>query len=288
MGLDHTGTRLLLYARSCGVAFGKTVMIGRQGLHVDHTTLASNFAAFGLGNVDAEDILRQANGYAEPFIRSLGGTDVDSIDVSDYEAATIVHDMNVPVPDRYKAMFDVVLDGGSLEHIFNFPIAVKNCMEMVRLNGYFLGITPANNFLGHGFYQFSPELYFRVFSPENGFQVRKMLFFVDEPRTGWYEVKDPREVKGRVTLCNSRRSYLFVMAQRLSNSAPLANSPQQSDYQDVSWKMTMQELPGQTRRSIGTRVRGRVEHMLRRLAVVFKQTGVSEKRFFTRMNQKAH
>src|SRR5438477_418150 len=79
------------------------------------------------------------------------------------------HDMNEPIPDKFKETYTAVLDGGSLEHVFNFPVAIKNCMEMVKVGGHYLAITPANNFFGHGFYQFSPELYFTVLSKENGF-----------------------------------------------------------------------------------------------------------------------
>jgi hypothetical protein len=286
MGLDHTGTRLLIYARSCGVNFDRTVMIGRQGLHVDKTTLATNFGDFGMNAVDSGAILKQADGYAEPFLKSLGAREVDSMDASDYESATIIHDMNLPVADQHKTAFDVVLDGGSLEHIFNFPIAIKSCMEMVRPGGYFLGITPANNFLGHGFYQFSPEVYFRVFSPENGFQMERMLFFVDEGKTKWYEVKDPKEVKERVALCNSRRSYLFVMARRISTRTIFASNPQQSDYQDISWKRRPELDQGATQRSIVTRIADRMIHLRHRCSVLFKETGGANQRFFTRIDKK--
>lgn len=285
MGLNHTGTQLLLYARQCGITFDKTIMIGRQFLYVDKTTLATNLRDFGMTAADSGDILEQAHGYAEPFLRSLGAKEVDSIDASAYESASIIHDMNMPVAESHKKRFDVVLDGGSLEHIFNFPIAIKNCMEMVKLNGYFLGISPANNFCGHGFYQFSPEVYFRVFSPENGFRIERMIFFVDNNRAKWYEVKDPKEMKARVTLCNSLPSYLFVMAKRISDEMIFAVIPQQSDYENISWKRRPGEQSGPipARRSILTKVRDRISHYIRRCFVSFKQTGASNRLFFQRI-----
>ena len=96
--------------------------------------------------------------------------DTISIDASAYENATMVHDMNLPVGDELKQKFSVVIDGGTLEHVFNFPTAIRNCMEMLKVGGHFFAHTMANNFMGHGFYQFSPELFYRVFSPENGFR----------------------------------------------------------------------------------------------------------------------
>ncbi len=98
----------------------------------------------------------------------MGATRIESIDKADYEEATILHDMNQPVPDQLKGSFSLVFESGTLEHVFNFPQSIKNCMEMVRVGGHFVGITIANNLMGHGFYQFSPELYYRVLSPEMG------------------------------------------------------------------------------------------------------------------------
>ena len=58
-----------------------------------------------------------------------------------------------------------MIDSGSLEHVFNISQALRNCLEMVESGGHFISIGPANNAMGHGFYQFSPELYFRILSP---------------------------------------------------------------------------------------------------------------------------
>jgi hypothetical protein len=287
MGLNHTGTKLLLYARSCGVDFERTVMIGRQFLYLDQHTLEANLREFGMNPAHAADMLARDNGYAEYFLRSLGAREVDSIDASTYESASIIHDMNLPLAEKYKNTFDVVLDGGSLEHVFNFPIAIKNCMEMVKLHGYFLGISPANNFCGHGFYQFSPELYFRVFAPENGFEMERLVFFVDDSsRAGWYEVKDPKEVKARVMLCNSTPSYLFVMAKKTSDQKVFARNPQQSDYENIAWKRKPEE-GGQTAPLIAGKVRdrimSRVSHYSRKVAVLFKETGAANASFFQRI-----
>jgi hypothetical protein len=48
-------------------------------------------------------------------------------------------------------------------------------MVTVREGGRMHIMTQCNNAMGHGFYQFSPELYHRVFSPENGFTVEQMF-----------------------------------------------------------------------------------------------------------------
>ena len=44
-------------------------------------------------------------------------------------------------------------------------------MNMTSWGGYLILHTPANNLCGHGFYQFSPELFFSVLNEANGFQI---------------------------------------------------------------------------------------------------------------------
>jgi hypothetical protein len=232
MGIDAHGARFLAYARSLGVEFGQTAMIGRQGLYVTPAEMRRILVAFGAAPSEAEvaRICCGAEGYAERYLEQLGALAVHSFDYSDFEAATFVHDMNTPIPDEYAERYSVVLDGGSLEHIFDFPTAIRNCMQMTRVGGHYLAITPANNFLGHGFYQFSPELYFSVLSPENGFEIERMLAFEDRPDAPWYAVKNPREVRGRVTLTNAEPVFLLVIARRLARVPIFAHPPQQSDY----------------------------------------------------------
>ncbi|MGH8534117.1 MAG: hypothetical protein ACREV1_15720, partial [Gammaproteobacteria bacterium] len=158
MGLDLHGTRVLLYARSLGVSLDRVAMLGRQSLHLSVAELRELLQLFDL-STDAEEVdalLSRAQGYAEPLFQRLGAETVSSFDASGYEQCTDVVDFNLPIAERYHRQYTLMLDSGGLEHIFNFPAAIRNCMEIVAPYGHLLSIVPANNFLGHGFYQFSP------------------------------------------------------------------------------------------------------------------------------------
>lgn len=228
MGLDINGTRFLLHAHSAGVDFGRTAMIGRQEMQATVSELGANLARFGIANAEPEDLL--ATGYAEDFLALLGAHEVASFDASPYENASVVHDFNQPIPEEYKNRFTAVLDGGTLEHVFNYPTAIKNCMAMVAEGGHFLAITPTNNQMGHGFYQFSPELFYRVLSPDNGFEIERMMIFEEAPGSPWYDVADPDAVKERVTLINTQSSMLLVIARKVKTVEIFRKMPQQSDY----------------------------------------------------------
>ena len=119
-------------------------------------------------NLNSNEFLKN-NKYADSLFKKLGSNDLDILDYSNYENANVVQDLNKPINDKYKEKYSFVYDGGTLEHVFNFPNAIKNCMDLVKAGGYFCQATVANNLCGHGFYQFSPELYYRIFSEENGF-----------------------------------------------------------------------------------------------------------------------
>jgi hypothetical protein len=236
MGLDVNGVRFLLYCKALGVDFTKTATIGRQGLHLSEQSLGRVFETFGY-QFDAQEIesmMTQSNGYAEHLLKGLGAVQVNSFDNSEYEGATYIHDMNQELPVRFIGQYTTVFDGGSLEHIFNFPTALKNCMEMISVGGHYLALTPGNNLLGHGFYQFSPELYFSVFTEDNGFALIDVIAFEYKPHVKWnarwYSVKSPLDVRGRVELTNSDRVNLLVLARKVAPAKIFRTIPQQSDY----------------------------------------------------------
>ena len=58
--------------------------------------------------------------YADEFFRFLGAKEMASVDLSNFEEATMLHDLNERFPEKVRGHFDLVVDGGTLEHIFNY------------------------------------------------------------------------------------------------------------------------------------------------------------------------
>ncbi|HEY4415415.1 MAG TPA: hypothetical protein VGO57_06960 [Verrucomicrobiae bacterium] len=250
MGITAQFAKILVEARGQGVSYKKTLTLGRQNLplFVDSEELESMLREHhcwpeGLASTEFRRRIAGSQ-YVEPFLEILGADKVDSMDASNYEDASIIHDFDQKVPPELHQTFDCIIDGGLLEHVFNFPVAIQSCMEMTRCGGHVILFTIANNFLGHGFYQFSPELFFRIFSPENGFELVRMVAQEEDltltaalgvpvridqvgPR---YEVTDPARIGGRVELINSRPTVLYVVAKRTKIVPIFTASPKQSDY----------------------------------------------------------
>jgi SAM-dependent methyltransferase len=223
VGLERNAAALLLKMRSDGVRFGRVVTLGRQHLHLDAETYGRLLRRIGVPGAEPRPT------YADSLLTALGATAVDSIDASNYQGATIAHDLNAPPPESLRAQFDLVFDGGTLEHIFDAARALRTSMELVRPGGRFVSASIPNNWCGHGFYQFSPEFFYRALSPANGFTMVEM-YIVDVDGRRPFSVNDPAAVGARVELCNSEPLYLLVHARRDRECDIFAAMPQQSDY----------------------------------------------------------
>jgi hypothetical protein len=235
MGINAGFAALLVRARAAGVDFTETVTIGRQSLRVPEEDLRG-FAARLRAPAPGASLLGAR--FAEPFlIELLGARTVQSIDYADYQEASIVHDLNTPIPADLRRRYNALIDGGSLEHIFDVRQALANYMTLVREGGSLFLFTPANNLCGHGFYQFSPEFFFRVFSPGNGFAIESVtmvetpLLSVEASRERrYFETVDPEVVGKRVLFMGTRPVMAFVHARCVTACEPFVRSPLQSDY----------------------------------------------------------
>jgi len=260
MGLIGYDAVRLCEAHERGVRFDTTLIIGRLNLYLHPGELRSLVRRFPTAR---RALTTYAFGdYADPFLREcLGVQSLTVLDQSDYEGATRTHDLNRPIPDDLVERFDVVIDAGSLEHVFNFPVAAANLMNALKVGGTLFMTTPANNLCGHGFYQFSPELLYRAFGPSNGFEVRRLAAL--EARFPAVEstpvrrvrlVPDPAETGRRIGLRTSRPILLALEAEKTARVIPFEECPQQSDYvarwrapdrSYVSWaRRVFDRLPG--------------------------------------------
>lgn len=254
MGMTTEIVRFLAQAGRDGASFERVLTLGRQHVGVSPERLRRVLAANGLwppkcGEAVFAALMSSPLTRFEGLAKALGAASVAACDASAYEGADLVHDLNQPVPAQWHEQYDAVIDSGTIEHVFNFPAAIANCMRLVKLNGRLFLFTPANDLCGHGFYQFSPELFYRLFTPANGFEVERMWarthteavsrwfgisypFLVNGPA---YAVPDPARVGRRVTLAGGGPALLFIQARKTAQVEILKQAPQQSDY-EVLWE----------------------------------------------------
>ena len=233
-----TNLGLLAHAQDLGVSFARTVGIGRQALFVDPPELEAHRLLRHLQPLREPAVAPGSPRYFEPLMQQwFGAGTVDSVDASPYENATFIHDMNLPLGGGVASTggYDAVLDFGCLEHVFDFPVAWRNCVALCRAGGHLIHSLPANNLSGHGFYQFSPELFFNLYRRANGFALRGVWFALKAEPRYWWKVADPSAVRRRVTLRNAHEVYMLVIAQKLDDASRTMAAPQQSDYAQSAW-----------------------------------------------------
>ena len=219
MGLD---AHVLQFCKYVGKkkTFGDTITIGRQGVHVVRSLLGRI-----LENPDDP----KEKKFCEPLLQKyFGATSVVSIDYSDYENATLIHDLNREIPESLQGRFDTVLDAGTLEHIYQIPQALRNISLFLRPGGQILHALPANNFCGHGFWQFSPELFLSLYSETNGYAETEVFLADLGDIERVYQVRKPSQGK-RVNVLSCRELYVLVRTV-LTKSNFTHHHVQQSDY----------------------------------------------------------
>ena len=174
MGILH-GVAELFCAWSETYAFeGSLATLGKQNVIVtpeQWRAITRRHPACAGVPVETERHLRWGTDFisTQCFFRALGFSDVASIDVSAYEAADHVFDLNAPaLPDALRERFDFVFDGSTIEHIFHLPNVLANIFRLLKVGGRVLHMAPSNHFMDDGFYQLSPT-FFADYYDANGF-----------------------------------------------------------------------------------------------------------------------
>jgi SAM-dependent methyltransferase len=236
MGFELNTALFLQQAHADGCSFTRTATLGHQTLFLRYDAIRAHFPALDAVALDRER-------YADRLLReAFGAHEVTSFDASDFEGATVVHDMNRPIAAEWHGRFDAVIEMGSLEHIFNFPVAIENLMRITAVGGRLFIVTPANNHFGHGFYQFGTDLFYRLLCAANGFEIERAYAFEHRyfgPEMGacgpWHEARDPAVVGVRPIVIGENPMLLMIRARRIAVEAGVLTIPQQSDY-SAMWK----------------------------------------------------
>lgn len=211
MGIAKGAAKLLLKECSRRPFEGSVLQLGRQHIFFSHDMLEKMAAQFGvrLHNPGAITLHRNPDLAARGFIsddcffRALGFSDVKSLDVSEYESADYICDLNNSgVPEHLVEGFDMIFDGGTIEHVFHMPNALRNMYEMLRLGGRIIHCSPSSNYIDHGFYSLSPT-FFGDFYTTNRFEINTFQIIRSTQRHDL----DPWKISDYVPGCLDKVSF---------------------------------------------------------------------------------
>ncbi len=214
MGIDVHALQLLQYNKQKNSNLGKTLTLGRQAV-----LLGPRLAKKWVGT--------DQGAWCEGLLKThFNATEVDSIDNSDYEGASVIYDDYNPVPNGLKGQYDTVIDFGCSEHIFNVAQGFQNTIDVCTVDGTILHILPTDGFCGHGFYQFSAEFFFSLYSKENGFEETEIFISDLYDSSKWYAVTKPNQGE-RINIRTQNETYIIVRTKKAKHKSIFI---QQSDY----------------------------------------------------------
>lgn len=143
------------------------------------------------------------------------GIEADFVDIVASRGCEIVLDLNHPVPMGMHGAYDVIYDGGTMEHCFNVGQVMQNIHALTRLGGYILHLNPVNYF-NHGFFNFNPTFY-HDFYTQSGNRLASACYVVHGP------VLESRATQVHPTAGGAimpPKSVILVIAQKTSDSVP--------------------------------------------------------------------
>lgn len=164
-------------------------MIGKQDIDIDFggNRFIEKSDLFGM-DYDKDLYRKIKNKYpvdSYGFFKCWGVPEVRVLDISAFEGADLIFDLNSSeLPAAYKEKFDLVIDGGTTEHIFNVANCMNNLAGMVKKGGYIYHMLPCAGWVDHGFYSFSPTFFLDYYG-QNSFQIEDVsLRFESENGVG--------------------------------------------------------------------------------------------------------
>lgn len=239
MGISRGAIHLLAMNLADKVKRDRVVTFGVQKIVADHDEIRHILNAHGFPPSTMSSTSRQT-----ALFQGLGFRRVDSIDYYPDEGPTITCDLNRPLPPELRAAFDLVYDGGTMEHCFDPAQLLRNAASLVAPEGRVIHHVPMNNWVDHGFYQFSPTLFFDFYGAAGFTDLSLKIHLMKNGRESFvaYNPDDNRAVP--YALGGRRQVLAFFSARR---DATVALPPAPDSLIQGRYRATFGSDPGNRR-----------------------------------------
>ena len=110
----------------------------------------------------------------EDYFKSVGFKEYKSIDINGaYNSLQFDLNKNILETYSYNEKYDLVINNGTGEHVFNQYSLFLNFHNLTKLNGVMLNILPFIDWINHGFYNFNP-IFFADLAASNNYEIIKI------------------------------------------------------------------------------------------------------------------
>jgi hypothetical protein len=168
MGILKRDLPVIIESIRNGRVYKKLLMLGNQKIYFDKTYLISTAKRlnYKLHIIEEPPKNETTDLSSIDLWKILGFQEIHIMDVSGYENADIIFDLNNnDCPSSLIESFDYICDGGTLEHVFDIKTALGNISKMLKNDGCIYHCTPIS--VDHGFHSISPTLYIDYYNCNN-------------------------------------------------------------------------------------------------------------------------
>lgn len=161
MGLGATVVDAIVREHSYRPIHGDVLTIGRQTVYLSVQQYVDILREHGIDptkerlekvTVDRETVCRRAGPAVGKELISdrslfylLGVDRVRALDHSDYEGAEVLHDLNKPLPKQLESVADFIVDGSTIDNVFDTASALRNMAKLLRPGGRLLLVNALSN-----------------------------------------------------------------------------------------------------------------------------------------------
>ena len=177
MGLNTVQTLKIMECVNNFEGIKSMCMVGKQTMRIDADVIQGYLQFRGMyfdsSKFEYFKKVKEIDSY--DFFSAIGVEEVHAVDITPLEGADIVWDLNYPLTDKTNfSRFDFVLNGGTLEHIFDTKTANDNIALITKPGGIIIHMVPCAGYVDHGFISFSPT-YFIDYYKENNFLLQNIF-----------------------------------------------------------------------------------------------------------------
>jgi SAM-dependent methyltransferase len=179
------------------------IQIGRQTIELTGPEMFDLFARYNVPlathskmslEVDRHTTQVRQTGAAfvsdHAFFGALDAKRISAVDHSDFEGADIIHDMNEPIGTNLESIADLVLDGSTLDNVYDPAVALMNYNRMLRPGGRVVSINAAKADV-QGAYTGMPIEWFLDYYAINDYKDCRVYAQVNFPAARWAHPSGP-------------------------------------------------------------------------------------------------
>ncbi len=156
----------------------KAVDLGSQTSSINDmfvkNLLDNNKTIDSIQKKNLDNLLNSKPFTTEDYFKSVGFKEYKSIDINGaYNSLQFDLNKNISETYSYNEKYDLVINNGTGEHVFNQYALFLNFHNLTKLNGVMLNILPFIDWINHGFYNFNP-IFFADLAASNNYEIIKI------------------------------------------------------------------------------------------------------------------